>query len=156
MPVGYISKSNVRKYHQLLSRLISINRKSHFDQLQTASSSIPSIPKLLQVCQTIAWDLTYSKLVVIHTQCQFCHLVDLTDCIASSRSWWVCHLGIRLILACVICGNLVGVIQDIGSVLACVIFCGYLGGFRWVCHLRIRSGLTCVICGNLVGVSFGH
>ena len=35
---GFISKSTVIRYHQLLSTVISSNGKSHVDQLSTASS----------------------------------------------------------------------------------------------------------------------
>ena len=38
---GFIGKSAVIKYHQLLSKVLSINGKSHFDQLATVSSSTP-------------------------------------------------------------------------------------------------------------------
>ena len=37
----HLLKSAVIKYHQLLTKVIRINRKSRFDQLATASSSIP-------------------------------------------------------------------------------------------------------------------
>ena len=38
-PCGFIDKSAVIKYHQLLSNVIIINGKSRFDQLATVSSS---------------------------------------------------------------------------------------------------------------------
>ena len=41
---GFISKSSVIKYHQLLSKVISIDRKLHFDQLATATASSSTYP----------------------------------------------------------------------------------------------------------------
>ncbi len=38
---GFIRKFTVIKYHQLLSKVVSINWKLHFNQLATASFSSP-------------------------------------------------------------------------------------------------------------------
>ncbi len=35
VPGSFIGKSAVKKYHQLLSKVTSMNRRSHFDQLAT-------------------------------------------------------------------------------------------------------------------------
>ncbi len=48
---GFIATYNVLKYHQVLSKVISINEKSSFDQLATAPSlaTVMVLPTFVQL-----------------------------------------------------------------------------------------------------------
>ena len=69
---GFIVKSAVIKYHQLLSKVTSIKRKLRFNQLATASSSNPSL-------------LTLSEIILLHGLAM---LKGIFNILTSSYLFW--------------------------------------------------------------------
>ncbi len=81
----FISKSAVIKYYQLLSKVISFNRKSHFNQFDTATSSTPPIYLLSGLCYYIyhTFSLCLKKIqgleYLIHSYIKSVHMLSTED-----------------------------------------------------------------------------